>query len=130
MRDLALWLTAQLDEDARIVREANTSPEMVTGIPRSYAVAPVALHIAEFADPARVLREIDAKRRLLDDYTVTVRIRDEAATRIKAAGDHPDAKDLDEWDRAQREAAVLEGPVKLAALPYAERPGFREEWAL
>ena len=98
-------------------------------IPRSYAAAPVALHIAEFASPERVLREIDAKRRLLDDYVVTARIRDEAATRIKAAGDHPDPKDLDEWDRAQREAAILEGPVRLAASVYEDRSGYLAEWA-
>jgi hypothetical protein len=65
VEDLVRWLGACLDEDQRIVQEANTSPEMVTGIPRSYAQAPVAVHIATFADPARVLREIDAKRRTL-----------------------------------------------------------------
>ncbi|WP_404827777.1 DUF6221 family protein [Streptomyces aureocirculatus] len=27
-----------------------------------------------------------------------------------------------------KEAAIFEGPVKLAASPYADRPGYREEW--
>lgn len=85
----------------------------------------IARHAVEH-DPARVLREIDAKRQLLADYTATVRIRDEAATRIKAAGDHPDPKDLEEWSRAHREAAILEGPVRLLALPFSHRPGYAE----
>lgn len=113
MVDLVQWLTAQLDEDERILREANTSPEMVTGIPRSYAAAPVALHIAEFADPARVLREIDAKRQLLARY--------ERAMENRRA--HPD-------DLASAGALLaLHGAVKLLALPYADKPGYREEWS-
>ncbi|MFE2710666.1 DUF6221 family protein [Streptomyces mirabilis] len=138
MDDLVRWLGEQLDEDERIAKMASAGPwtrhvGRITGGPEGrvlvaqQAQAWNADHIARH-DPARVLREIEAKRRLLDDYTVTARIRDEAAARIKAAGDHPDPKDLETWDRAQREAAILEGPVRLAALPLADRPGYREEW--
>ncbi|GGX99158.1 DUF6221 family protein [Streptomyces fructofermentans] len=79
---------------------------------------------------ARVLREIEAKRRVLSDFTETARLRDEAASRIRAAGDHPDPGDLDTWDRAEREAAILEAPVRVLATVYRDRPGYRaEEWA-
>jgi len=148
MDDLVRWLGAQLDEDERIARGADPGPwkseslgrhdqsVIKLGAPTSTSMiqfdgsraAANGAHAARH-DPARVLREIDAKRKLLDDYVVTARIRDEAAARIKAAGDHPDSEDLETWDRAQREAAILEGPVKLAALPCNDRPGYRAEWA-
>lgn len=86
-----------------------------------------AAHIARH-DPARVLAEVKAKRRIVDEYATTCRLRDEATARIKAAGDSPDPGDLDTWDRAQREAAILEGPVTLLALPYADHRDYRVEW--
>ena len=113
LEDITQWLRAQLDGDERIARDANTSPEMVTGIPRSYAEAPVAVHISTFADTTRVLREIDAKRRIaeLHDYY-----------RSESLGDAP--------------ACFLCGPgfgwpcptMRALALPYADRSGYREEW--
>jgi hypothetical protein len=84
-------------------------------------------HIARH-DPARVLREIEAKRQIVDGYALTMQLRDEAATRIKAAGDTPDADDLDTWDRAQSEAAILRDPVALLARPFSDHPDYREEW--
>jgi hypothetical protein len=66
-------------------------------------------------DPAAVLRRIAAERKVLDGYELTVQLRDEAAQRIRAAGDAPTAADLDTWDRAQREAAILEEPVACIA---------------
>lgn len=65
------------------------------------------LRHAALHDPKAVLRRIKADRKTLADYELTVRIRDEAAQRIKDAGDSPDSTDLDTWDRAQREAAIL-----------------------
>jgi hypothetical protein len=145
MDELTRWLGQQLDKDERIARAATPGPwvankheygaevytESGEGVAFDHDAGGVGWDDADFIathDPARVLREIDAKRQLLDDYTVTARIRDEAAVRIKAAGSQPDAKDLDTWDRAQREAAILEGPVKLLALPFADRPGYKESW--
>ncbi|MFD8545696.1 DUF6221 family protein [Streptomyces sp. NPDC059649] len=60
-----------------------------------------AVHAAEH-DPARVLREIDAKRRMLG------RINSHAAV----MGQDEVHGDL----------------LRLLALPYADRPGYREEW--
>lgn len=87
----------------------------------------LAEHIARH-DPARILREVEAKRQIVDTYALTVQLRDEAAARIKAAGDTPDANDLDTWDRAQREAVILRDPVALLALPYADHPDYRDDW--
>ncbi|MFG2372578.1 DUF6221 family protein [Streptomyces sp. NPDC048504] len=112
MDDLVQWLRAQLDEDERILREANTSPEMVTGIPRSYAAAPVALHIGEFAGPERVLREIAAKRSMLAIHRPYV--------------PEPDQACLGCADAIMFRWCPI---VRLLALPYADRPGYRPEWA-
>ena len=136
MADLVAWLTAQLDADAATVGAVRPDPGLSPQEPIEFILAGQDItvpsteaakrHIREFADPARVLREIEAKRKLLADYTTTVRLRDEAATRIEAAGDHPDPRDLDEWSRAHREAAILEGAVRLLALPFSHRPGYAE----
>ena len=69
--------------------------------------AHIALH-----DPARVLAEVDAKRRIIDAY--------ELATR--AAVDDP----LN--DEAVFYAKGLERSVLLLALPHAGHPDYREEW--
>ncbi|RPE34931.1 DUF6221 family protein [Kitasatospora cineracea] len=63
-------------------------------------------------DPARVLAEVDAKRRIIAQYE---RAREGRRT-------HPD-------DLASAGAVLaLYGAVKLLALPYAEHPDYREEW--
>jgi hypothetical protein len=64
-------------------------------------------------DPARVLREIDSKRKLLERY--------ERAMENRRA--HP--KDL----ASAGALLALHGAVELLALPYADRPGYREGWA-
>ncbi|RYJ26450.1 hypothetical protein CU044_3743 [Streptomyces sp. L-9-10] len=135
-----VFLRARLDEDERVARRVKSSWRQIgeTGV----IVASDGGRAEECAngnwtgiaerivrhDPERVLREIDAKRQIVEDYATTARLRDEAAARIKAAGDSPGAEDLDVWDRAQREAGILEGPVRLLATVYADHPGYREEW--
>ena len=154
--DLVRWLGEQLDEDERIARAAGRlSGSLSGGVPDvgerwrvsgSHAddggtywsvttaspdldriptvemvgsgmsgggahTEEVAAHIAEH-DPARVLREIDAKRQLVERY--------ERAMENRRA--HPD-------DLASAGALLaLHGAVKLLALPYADRPGYRNEW--
>ncbi|MEW2161430.1 DUF6221 family protein [Streptomyces sp. NPDC007084] len=129
MDDLAQWLGAQLDEDQRIVSRAldhvdaewrldaarnvvfcrrltvsGRQSTPVTAIewryPRVGAPA-LAPHVAEH-DPARVLREIDAKRRMIG------RINSHAT--------------MMGWDEVHGDL------LRLLAAPYADRPGYREEW--
>jgi hypothetical protein len=133
MDELVEWLRAQLDEDGRILRAASwcddadswraavsqygtpSRPDgprwyvedsledgvITTVDPQASGDEGVARHIAEW-DPARVLREIDAKRRALG------RINSHAAVMGR-----------DE---------VHDDLLRLLALPYADRPGYREEW--
>ena len=132
MDDLVQWLRARLDEDEWIAREAGGKYESGgrrwederfgsdgtvgdergsvvvyrTGVGRQHSV-----HIARH-DPARVLREIDAKRQLVERYERAVENRRAHPEYLSSAGAH----------------VALQAAVKLLALPYADRPGYREEW--
>lgn len=146
MDDLVTWLRGQLDEDERVAREAGPGPWMAittrdfTGGPDSaldlggptgrVVLAgwfdddpirpPESEHIARW-DPARVLAEVDAKRRILDEILAYESKIDgewgccHSAEGI-AAGQCPDIRPDDIH------------AVRLLALPYADRPGYREEW--
>jgi hypothetical protein len=155
MDDLVQWLRAQLDEDERIARAASGGtvvgesgswkptpggdeweasrtdcdedellvalrpglprpPQVMSGLwgavvsfrpefedPGVSSPLPQFQHAARH-DPARVLREVDAKRRILDAY--------------------------ENYDREAPELDVPDSVVRLLALPYADRPGYRDDW--
>jgi hypothetical protein len=129
MDELVKWLGDQLDEDERVARAASLGPWVQSGIgdygwtvtfggPGPGAGVETAdseqgLADADFIaahDPARVLREIEAKREALAHYE---RIR--------------------QHTRQGDEAYVLaEGAVskqiQIMATAYADRPGYRKEW--
>lgn len=92
--------------------------------------APTARHVARW-DPGRVLADIKAKRAVVEDYVLTCRYRDEAATRIQRARESGqiDSAALDDWHRADREASILEGVVQRLASPYAEHPDYDPSWS-
>ncbi|MFE6829236.1 DUF6221 family protein [Streptomyces sp. NPDC057717] len=119
MDDLVQWLGEQLDEDERIARaahEPNWSTDGRRGI--HYGVEDGwmadalttgdADHIA-CHDPARVLREIEAKRRIIEGH------KRYAAERRRMMGG---------WDPQSNDSPIL---AALASV-YADRPGYREEW--
>ncbi|MEU3161810.1 DUF6221 family protein [Streptomyces griseoincarnatus] len=146
MDDLVQWLRAQLDEDERMARAAGgeawqwehgygdmcndrTCPygELATdeavimqvhGFDVRQDDRQVADHIAAH-DPARVLSEIDAKRRLVDLHT-----KDEYYDGCVIC------------DNGNNSCGCMSGwhwtypcdTLKILALPYADRPGYREEW--
>jgi hypothetical protein len=70
----------------------------------------VAEHIARH-DPARVLAEVGAKRRIIDLF----------AGVASELGDVPVSP-------YEGYASGLRDAVRLLALPYADRPGYRDEW--
>jgi hypothetical protein len=132
MDDLVQWLREQFDEDERIARAAQrqrgggewvaradaSGIVAVEGLPvRAGEPIPVVLHpdedetaehIAEH-DPARVLREIDAKRQIIEQHERY------AAERRRMMGG---------WDPQSDDSPIL---AALATV-YADRPGYREEW--
>lgn len=141
MDDLVTWLRAQMIDDERVAREALHSDavrpgEWVTEHHNSeyhdepnrchiaedssghyWTVAsevfiPVAEHMARW-DPARALAEIDAKRRILELHG-NVDGGEECYTCSDKTG--------------YMAEAVPCSTVRLLAVPYAERAGYRDEW--
>ncbi len=134
--DFVQWLGDQLDEDERIARAVRVPPdwhqgpgddpewtneEMVCMWPPEFHTpyekdkhwrgltvegSELAAHIAAH-DPARVLREIEAKREVV---RLAERAHDYAPTFTSGF------------------AAALEQVLRLYALAYKDRPGYREEW--
>jgi hypothetical protein len=123
------WLGIQLDEDERIAREATQgdwvwSREFVT--PPGYhhrTIGPLepgdAAFIAEY-NPARALREIGAKRRLLELHR---RDNFNGASKYTTCVECSQGYEVHEWG-----PKYPCGTVRLLALPYADRPGYRDEW--
>lgn len=121
MDELVRWLNTCLDEDERIARAAaglQADPENGWGI-SDRAITPhigvvhedeARAHIVEH-NPARVLREIDAKRQLLAIHRPYVPEPDQAC--LGCAGG----------------IMFTSCPVvRLLALPYADREGYQEAW--
>ncbi|MCQ6250889.1 DUF6221 family protein [Streptomyces malaysiensis] len=138
MDELVRWLGVQLDEDERIARAASgpnaryphwalsewqgrEEPHSLIGqgtldhptVLGHFTSQPIFTTHAEHAvrhDPARVLREIDAKRQVLAAYSQG------------APSDVIDVK------YARGYVDALGKAVRLLALPYADRPGYKESW--
>lgn len=131
MDELMEWLRAQLDKDEQIARAASAGPWSTRWNGQDHElVAPSRTHpIAEWTyaiatqepgastqrtecdtadadhiarhDPVRVLREIYAKRRILDRYA---------------------------WLREHGDTGGAVWVLPLLALPYVDREGYRKEW--
>jgi hypothetical protein len=102
---------------------------------------PTAAHIARW-DPAHVIAECDAKLRIVDAESRRRRTKDNViATSRNSFDDWVDVTWADErgWPQEERirqaefterftEPSPPSETLKLIALPYADRPGYREEW--
>lgn len=130
--NLVEFLRARLDEDEQAARAATAGPWYVDDIDQELRTADVyaadgrvtsaytepccsvedATHMARH-DPARVLVEVEAKRRLLRSH-------------YDYQGYCPRCHD---WQNkpVEREAYPCE-VVRLLALPYADHPDYRQEW--
>lgn len=143
MNDLAHWLGAQLDEDERIAREAlryvdacwrwdgeenvtlasgmTATGEQMVAITadrwrRPMVEGPaVTVHVAEW-DPARVLREVEAKRGIVRAYEAAVAAFDDSGPAMA------------NYDRLVGSVSSLRGSLERLAEVYADRPGFQEAW--
>ncbi|GAA4663185.1 DUF6221 family protein [Streptomyces youssoufiensis] len=145
MDDLVRWFGTQLNEDERIANAASwtedatawhaaSSPFDTRGASQRWYVEDsldegvvthvdpkasddegVARHIAEH-DPARSLREVEAKRQVL---------RDLAQAEITLSTADPGTAPHDLMTGAVN---TLRRTVRLLALAHADRPGYREGW--
>ncbi|WP_173261029.1 DUF6221 family protein [Streptomyces pacificus] len=139
MNDLVQFLREQYDEEADAARQAcwdddasgrwtahhreeydgrwviiDGMDEGVTEVrPQAADDGPVARHIARH-DPARVLREVEAKRRILREH------RQDSL---------PDGIDLEECYTCGGVNERWPCPtLRLLALPYADHPNYRQKW--
>lgn len=100
--DLVTWLRAQLDDDERKVAAMEREQRRVQTAPifQGYPLGWLA-GVDIFVSPKRWQAEVDAKRQLLDWAIVWL------------------DRDCAPWN---------ETAIKMLALPYADRPGYLEEW--
>ena len=129
--ELVAWLRAQIDEDEALAREAGGDSWVAVDlafvddpngrqIVRDECMTPgVQAHIARH-DPARVLREVEAKRGIVELHS----------DRDHFCGIGSIERDGYTWHEAgeKRRADIPCLTLRLLALPYADRPGYREEW--
>jgi hypothetical protein len=129
--DLAAFLLARIAEDEQIARAASherrwihiiegytdrVEREFEEGVICSAQSAEFASHIANW-DPARVLIECEAKRRMIDPYVRTV-----------AAMDQVVRDDELEYAIVRTGAESFTFVAKLIGLAYAHHPEYHEEW--
>lgn len=128
MDDLVQFLRARLDEDEPAARAATPGPWAVDG-GSVYVGHPInevvdysesADHIARH-DPARVLAEVDAKRRLVAQV-LRYEAKIDGEWGCCHSGDQIAAGQCEETNPNEIEA------LQLLALPYATHPDYREEW--
>ncbi|WP_086765383.1 DUF6221 family protein [Streptomyces bobili] len=148
MDELVVWLGVQLDEDERMARAATLGPWVQSGIGEygwtvdfgrpgagvETADSEQGLADADFIaahNPARVLREIDSKRQILGLFASALGERQALRTRMREAI----GADSGEFSRLHRQeselietAERLRPVARLLALPYADRPGYRDDW--
>ena len=107
MDELVQFLRARLDEDEARARRAIDGPRTAF-VSADEDIEPLLFdEDGVFVLPARALREVEAKRELV---RLAERAHDYHETFTSGF------------------ASALEGTLRLFALAYADRPGYREEW--
>lgn len=145
MDDLVTWLRGQLDEDEQILRRATGGPWYEDGMTVRgkthmndtdvlvirHTWPQEAAHIIRW-DPARVLREVEAKRRRLD---YLAGMKHDMGTEdfvtydsCRALAQPGELGNLEVGYCSCGLDALRDRLYKIEALPYADRPGYREEW--
>ncbi|MCX4605485.1 DUF6221 family protein [Streptomyces anulatus] len=141
--DLVQFLRDRLDDDERIARHAVDGPwvdpmggPIWGGYEERFVIAQQvqrwnSQHIVRH-DPARVLREVDAKRAVLNAYLPPDADVHPALPCINFEGQDP--ADYDEYDSCSRHLDAAprslrsDHVLRLLALPYADHSDYRDEW--
>jgi hypothetical protein len=147
--DLVTWLRAQIDEDEQQAQQAarDTAPKwyryeryIMSADPHPASSSDEAdLYIAMDGteatmehmarhDPARVLAEVEAKRRILDLHEVVDNGGGTLDSRYCACCFADRGYNAGVSNKTGEGLPVWCETVRLLALPYAGRDGWREEW--
>lgn len=118
------WLLARIAEDEGVVRRANgTGFDLGVGLDVDYIGGlPSGIHI----DPARVLAECEAKRRIVEEHKMmpvrepSYGLYDGCCETCTAWGEYGGPNE----DKTLNYCPTL----RLLALPYADHPDYDEEW--
>lgn len=117
MDDLVTWYRAQLDGDERVARQMVAEPTSsgfyLEAETDATNIMTVAAHVYRWS-PARVLAEVAAKRRIVELAELAQGAAAVSTPLLKG--------------REQGYRQALTEAVRELAQPYAERPGWREEW--
>jgi len=111
--DLVAFLRARLDEDEKAAADARDDVESWWQDPAQDS--PAELHIVRHS-PERVLREVEAARRVLDMWQDPDTIEESINYAVSSA------------DYQIASADTVDRIVRVMALPYAAHPDFRPEW--
>lgn len=103
------FLTARLDEDEAVAREALLHYQHVLGIRHTFT-ANQGTSVA--MTPLVALAEVDAKRRIVEEYTKEHWVMEQGHRT--------------EWTEGGQ--AARETVLRLLALPYADHPDYDERW--
>jgi hypothetical protein len=139
--DLITWLRAQLDDDERIARQVMAEPGGFYLEPETddTNIMAAGAHVYRWA-PKRVLAEVEAKRRILDlhPHQRFSELPEEWPAHWKAeirAAFPGEAQPYVGCERCHFDHHYEEvnpswwcDHLCLLALPYADRPGYREQW--
>ncbi|MCW2768179.1 MAG: hypothetical protein JWO11_4138 [Nocardioides sp.] len=132
---LVAFLRARLDEDEQVARDArsyDSEAEAEDFGPTTYQVAtwakaePPVRAFVDGMSPARVLRDIEAKRRMLSEMIPILDDLDHIADMEGKAPRHP----VRPGEYLGEDGAPAAFLLKLLALPHADHHLYREEWKL
>lgn len=118
MDDLVTWLRSCLDEVERVALQADGDAEVkfIASDAKENGCPDAGAHIIKHL-PSRVLAEVEAKRRILDRYAVALSVASPGSVVSFVRGQ----------DDGYGEACL--DAIRDLALPYADRDGYRVEWA-
>jgi hypothetical protein len=150
--DLVEFMRARLDEDEQVALAAAQKSDrawrytVIPGEPAGQSLdlsdervlivdwtdddellPPEAEHIARH-DPARVLREVEAKRRILDLHPITTDVITDPEVYVKTERQPFGCRTDHEFYDGETAGFGYCETLKLLALPYADHEEFNEEW--
>jgi hypothetical protein len=133
MNDIVAFLRARLDEDEAAAKKATGEHWEFDGATVIYGHALEQVvdyvyddnqeHIARH-DPARVLREVEAKRRIVDEHPVDTPWRPEFGSCETCADEELGGDDGDSRFKKSFPCPT----IRLLALPYSDHPDYDPAW--